>query len=243
MIDILVPVLARPWNVAPLVESLQVTQEPYRLIFIASPLDNEQIQACTGHETWVVDWSPEKADYTKKLNWAYERLDSEWFFQGADDIRFRLGWEQAALQTARRRGKRVIGTNDLHNPQVKRGMGSTHSLIARSYIEEYGSGTLDNTGRVFCELYDHQMVDAEFVDVAKRRNEWAFSRQSIVEHLHPHWGLAKMDTTYRKATRETKQDLRLYMERMGRSVKTPREQRRAEREERRQALIEARAQR
>ena len=30
----------------------------------------------------------------------------------------------------------MIGTNDKHNPSVRRGIHSTHTLFARSYIEE-----------------------------------------------------------------------------------------------------------
>src|SRR4029077_9144365 len=58
VIDVLCPVLGRPWNVQPLVESLKVTQTPHRLYFICSPGDSAQIAACeqTDAETWIVDW-------------------------------------------------------------------------------------------------------------------------------------------------------------------------------------------
>ena len=217
MIDILVPVLGRPHNVQPLLESLSTTHEAYRVFFICSPDDTAQIEACldSGQETLTVHWHPGKADYAKKINWGFEQTDSEWVFQGADDIRFKDNWDTAALRTAALRGKRVIGTNDLHNPLVKRGGTSTHTLFRRSYIEEYG-GTHDNTGRVLHEGYDHQYVDNEFCETARRRDEWAFCKQSIVEHLHPHWGLVEEDETYRKADRARGQDFRRYHQRMGR---------------------------
>jgi hypothetical protein len=214
-IDVLVPVLHRPHAAKPLAESLKVTKEPYRLIFICSAGDLTEIEACKAvGDVLVTDWGPGKADFAKKINWAFDQTDSEWIFQGADDIRFSAGWEQQALALAASKRRRVIGTNDLHNPLVKRGKHSTHTLFARSYIEEHG-GTLDGTGRVFCELYDHQYVDSEFIEVAKRRSEWVFSRNSIVEHFHPHWGNAPDDHTYRKATRSSGPDRRLYMQRMG----------------------------
>lgn len=229
-IDILIPVLNRPQNVQPLMASLQVTQEPYRVIFICSPRDTEQIAACSAYETLIVDWRPGKGDFAKKINFAFDRTDSEWLFQGADDIKFYPGWDTMALQQADKTGKLVIGTNDLHNPLVKRGRESTHTLFARSYIEQQG-GTLDNTGRVFCELYDHQFVDLEFCETAKRRGVWGFCRQSIVEHLHPHWGLAEDDATYKKAVRNTGDDHRLYAERMGRRPTKTRDERRAQQAE------------
>lgn len=215
-IDILVPVLRRPSSAQPLFDSAQNTVTDFRVIFICSPRDRLQIESChvTGAEVWVTDWHPGRGDYSRKINWAYDRSEAEWIFQGADDIRFTLGWDEQALQTALVKDRRVIGTNDLHNPLVLRQRSSTHSLIARSYIQEYG-GTKDDTGKVFCELYDHQYVDNEFIETAKTRNEFAFSRDSIVEHLHPHWGLAEMDQTYRKATRKTMDDRKLYQQRMG----------------------------
>ena len=211
-IDILIPALGRPNDIPRLMESLPTE---YRVIFICSPLDMDQIDACrrTKREVWIAEWEPGRGDFAKKINWAYERTDAEWVFQGATDLRFHPGWDKVALRVAERSGKRVIGTNDSHNPQVKRGMQSTHTLIARSYIEEYGG--LDNTGKVFSEAYDHQYVDLEFCELARKRGEWAFAKQAIVEHLHPHWGLAEEGETYRKAMRSTASDYRLYMARMG----------------------------
>ena len=115
---------------------------------------------------------------------------------------------------ARQGGKRVIGTNDLHNPSVKRGKHSTHSLIARSYVEERPA-TADESDPVMWEGYDHQYVDLELIEVAKRRNEFQFAQNAIVEHFHPHWGNARTDPTYKKAFRRTVADRKLYAERLG----------------------------
>jgi len=225
-IDILVPVLARPHNAQPLVDAAAVTESEYRVIFICSPRDRKQIAACkqTGADTLIVDWHPGVGDFAKKINYAFAHSDSEWCFQGADDIRFHPGWDHQALMLARKQHRRVIGTNDMHNPSVKRQLASTHTLFARSYIDEHG-GTEDGTGVVFCELYDHQFVDTEFVEVARRRREWAFARHAHVEHLHPHWGLGEMDATYQKALRASGADYQLFKQRMGVTARNGREQR------------------
>lgn len=213
-IDILVPVLGRPQNVKPLLETVKVTDCEYRVYFICSPGDREQIKACrrSKMETLVCDWEPGRGDFAKKINWAFPQTDSPWVFQAADDLCFHWGWDIFALRIAGQRGAGVIGTNDLGNPLVKRGGHSTHTLIRRSYIDEYG-GTYDDTGLVFCELYDHQYCDNEFVQTAIRRGQWAFAKRSIVEHLHPHWGKAPPDATYEKATRATREDGQLYLRR------------------------------
>lgn len=216
MIDILIPVLGRPHNVKPLLASLRVTKTPYRAVFICSPGDTAQIEECeaSGVETWTVAWPAGSGDFAKKINWAFPKTDNEWIFQGADDIRFREDWDRQALRVAERTGALVIGTNDLHNPQVKRRISSTHTLFARRYITEQG-GTVDGNGLVFHEGYDHNFVDVEFCTTARRRGVWASAPQSIVEHLHPHWGLADRDATYLKGERHTARDHRLYNRRMG----------------------------
>lgn len=215
MIDILVPVLGRPQNVQPLLESIKITSTPHRVFFICSQGDSKQIRACqrSDAETLIAPWDPDRADFALKINWAFPQTDAPFVFQAADDLRFHHQWDVYALRVAEHRGAGVVGTNDLGNPLVKRGGHSTHTLIRRSYIDTYG-GTYDDTGLVFCELYDHQYCDNEFVQTAIRRGQWAFAKRSLVEHLHPHWRKAEMDSTYEKATRETKSDGQLYLRRM-----------------------------
>jgi hypothetical protein len=231
-IDILVPVLNRPQNAVKVARSLEVTKEPYRLLFICSPGDFKQIAACNAiAETLIVDWKPGKGDFARKINEGFRRTEQEWIFQGADDVIFGQDWDLHALKQAERKHKRVIGTNDLHNPSVKRGKHSTHTLFARSYIEERPA-TVDESDPVFWEGYDHQYTDLEFVEVAKRRGEWAFSRQSFVEHFHPHWGNAERDQTYSKAFRAHGADRQRYVQRMGLGTPSRHSARVLERQER-----------
>jgi hypothetical protein len=213
-IDVLIPVLGRPVNARKVATSLQNTHSAYNLVFICSPGDSAQIEASKRFgDVLVVDWAPGKGDFAKKINTAFRETDSEWVFQGADDITFAEKWDLHALRVAGDRF-RVIGTNDLHNPAVKAGKHSTHTLFARSYVEERPA-TVDESDLVFWEGYDHQFCDMEFIEVAKRRNEWAFAKRAVVEHFHPHWGNAEGDPTYTKAMRSTNHDRRLYMTRMG----------------------------
>lgn len=216
MIAVLCPVLGRPQNVEPFLESLQQTRSDYCVYFICSPTDRLQIRACRSSEAEVivVPWKPGKADFAKKINLGFRSTEEEWIFQAADDIRFSPKWDVYALAIGQRKRARVIGTNDLGNPNVKKGRHSTHTLFHRSYIEDYGSGTVDNSGIIFSELYDHQWVDNEFIHTATHRKEFAFSPSSVVEHFHPHWGKAEMDTTYEKATRASKSDMLLFKSRL-----------------------------
>jgi hypothetical protein len=216
MIDILIPVLGRPQNVQPLVDSIvESTKGAYRIIFVCSPSDQEEIYFCrlTAYDTWIAPFESGPGDFAKKINWAYEQTTSSWIFQGADDIRFSPGWDTEALKVVSR-GRSVIGTNDLKNPGVKRGQHSTHTLFSRAYIDKYGSGTIDGRGKIFHEGYDHQFTDNEFCQVAMRRGEWAFAKKAVVEHLHPYWGTAPWDETYQKAVRNGLADQDLFNQRM-----------------------------
>jgi len=215
MIDILVPMLGRAHLVGRLSGSIaHSTRTPFRLLFICSPGEPEVIEVCRAHgEALVAKWEPGPGDFARKINWAFDLSDSEWIFQGASDIVFRPGWDKEALRIAGRSGRGVIGTNDLHNPGVLKKITSTHTLFRRDYIERFG-GTVDDTGRVFCELYDHQFVDTEFIETAKARHQFAFAQRSLVEHIHPYFFKdVDLDTTYSKALGQTAADTRLYYRR------------------------------
>jgi hypothetical protein len=214
MIAILVPVLGRAHQIEPLVQNITLaTGSPHQIILIVSPDDPAAKTARTTTATvMTATWQPEHADYAKKLALGYHNTDEPWLFQAATDLVFHPGWDLHALTVAERTGCQVIGTNDLGNPLVKRGTHSTHTLIARDYIATQG-GTADDSGVIFSEAYDHQWSDSEFIETARRRRTFAFSKRSVVEHLHPHWGKADMDPTYEKAHRSTTDDMRLFTER------------------------------
>lgn len=218
MIALLVPVLGRAHQIRPLFDNISsATTTAHRVVFICSPsiVDPEAWKACMSikeAKTLSAAWPPGRADYAKKLAFGYQETDEPWLFQGATDLVFYAGWDTAALVVARKTNCGVIGTNDLGNPLVKRGRHSTHTLFSRDYIERYG-GTADDSGLIFSEAYDHQWTDSEFIETATLRKQFAFSRRSVVEHLHPHWGKGDMDETYEKAHRETSEDQKLFIRR------------------------------
>lgn len=214
-IAILVPVLGRPHQIEPLIASVEAaTSVAHRIVFICSPND-KTTTVCrrTGCEVIMSSWKPGRADFAKKINLAFVSTDEEWLFQAATDLMFHPHWDLHALRMAERRNFGVVGTNDLGNPLVQKGQHSTHTLFSREYIDKFG-GTVDNSGTVMCELYDHQWCDNEFVQTAKWRDKWVFSRHSIVEHNHPSWGKAQMDSTYEKALRATVEDQTLFKTRL-----------------------------
>lgn len=214
MIAVLLPVLGRAQQIETVLASLRAaTTNEYRAILLCSPGDSAlEAARQSDADVLVASWTPGKADYAKKLALGYQESDEPWLFQGATDLVFYPGWDTNALKAGRRHHPGVIGTNDMGNPTVMRGLHSTHSLISREYIEKFG-GTIDGSGVIFSEAYDHQWSDCEFIETARRRRQFYYARNSRVEHMHPHWGKGQHDSTYEKALRATSQDQKLFMQR------------------------------
>lgn len=217
---LLIPVLRRPHRVVPTVMSVdKVTPKPYRLLFIVSPSDYpEQKELDKAGAEWIAtdeDFEG-RGDYARKINLGYQKTTEDLIFLGADDLKFHPNWFEACLEKMKdSKGKSydVIGTNDLGNKFVLEGTHSTHTLVTRSYVDNYG--TIDETGKVLHEGYIHEYVDNEFVETARHRNAWAFAQGSRVEHLHPAWKKAPSDGLYRASPMRMIAGRKLYEQRKG----------------------------
>jgi len=85
-------------------------------------------------------------------------------------------------------------------------------MIRRAYVDEMGA-SWDGPKNVCHEGYGHWFVDDEIVTVAKQRGAWAMAFHSKVEHLHPLWGLAEDDDTYRLGQSHVEADKALFRSR------------------------------
>lgn len=209
---VLIPVLNRPERAATIAANIRAAEAAAEPLFLASPGDDAEIKAATQVGwTIVVDWEPGPADYGRKMNYGYEvgrETGFEWIFLGADDLNFYGGWFDACLLENDRHNACVIGTNDLGNRRTQVGYHSTHTLVHRDYLD--CGGVVDDPTRILCEEYDHQFVDDEFVQTAIARVTYRHAPNAWVEHLHPSWGKAQQDATYRKAMANFDADRRLY---------------------------------
>lgn len=201
MLDLvlLIPVLRRPQNILPLINSIEATTSgSYEILFIASPADIQEIDALEHYKAnyFIMPQNHEgNGDYAKKINAGFNEIEATWYLTGADDLEFYPKWFDFAMATASQTGSCVIGTNDLGSPRVTSGQHATHSLVLREYALE--CGTIDEPGKVLHEGYKHNFVDVEFVDTAKWRGAWSFAINSKVEHLHPDWNRGSMDEVYK----------------------------------------------
>jgi hypothetical protein len=142
----------------------------------------------------VVTVLREGNSYAEAVNGA--ELTGDWIFLAADDVRFHPGWDTEAMDCHNITGMMVIGTNDLHHPEVVAGRGSTHWFVKKEYLDTYG-GTMDRSYPVLFN-YKHNYVDAEFIETAKAHKQFISCSKSVVEHMHPAWGLGEMDEAYQK---------------------------------------------
>lgn len=207
---ILVPVLWRPDKVAPLIDDIKAaTPEPHRILFIADPDDDTELDALRAADAeWI---TPGPTTYPQKINAAVAVTDEPWVFLAADDLHFHSGWLTAALSVSD--GFGVVGTNDGGcNPRVERGKHSVHSFVSRAYIDEHG-GTVDGPGLVLHSGYRHSFCDDELVGTARRRGQYVHAHDSVVEHLHPFAGKAVTDRVYEKGQASVVADRRLFQRR------------------------------
>lgn len=200
---ILVPVLRRPQNVEPLLDSIFDTTPKARVLFLADPGDHDEHQAIreAGADMLVVD-----GNYARKINAGVWNTGEPLIFLGADDLKFHDGWLDAA-KAELTDGIGVVGTNDLCNRRVIAGEHSTHSLVTREYAER---GAIDDPTRLLHEGYPHEWVDDEFVQTAKHRGAYAHAGDAVVEHLHPMVDKAPMDDLYAAQGKRMAQGRRIF---------------------------------
>lgn len=220
---VIVPILGRPHHAAPLMESFRANTPENRAVLlpVASVVDpvDSGTWAATMDAWCAAGVCPIKArrgygfSFAAKVNAAYEITSEPWLLLVGSDVRFHLGWLEAALMTAEMTGAKLIATNDMHNHRVMAGEHATHPLINREWIDSHGS-SWDGPGVVCHEGYKHQFVDNEWSAVARQAGVFAYSEGSKIEHLHPVWGLAEVDATYELGESSKWVDLALFEERL-----------------------------
>lgn len=219
-VDVIVPVLHRPQNVRPFMDSLRASTGLATAWFVCDPGDGGEISevlACGGRVVLHA------GTFAEKVNHTYPTLGQDpvyptpanpapWIFLCGDDVLFTPGWLDHAQAVGNQYQAGVVGTNDLGNPAVMAGTHATHMLIRRSYIDEHGA-TFDAGPGVVCGPYRHCFVDNEIVVAAMKRNVWQMALGSVVEHMHPYWGKADKDNVYELGQSFYKDDEALFQRR------------------------------
>jgi hypothetical protein len=202
-VDVIVPVLHRPQNVRPFLETLKASTGLATAWFVCEPGDREEMDEVRRYGGKVIQ---QAGTFAEKMNYGYDYTYTRrgakvgsaapYIFMVGDDVMFQPGWLDHAEFVANYYKADVVGTNDLGNPRVQRGDHATHLLIRRSYVDSVGA-SWDGPGTVCHEGYRHWYVDDEIVTAAQQRQVWQMALGSIVEHMHPLWGKGVEDDVYR----------------------------------------------
>ncbi|HEY5988430.1 MAG TPA: hypothetical protein VIV12_18940 [Streptosporangiaceae bacterium] len=215
-VAVLVPVLGRPQHAEPFMASLRASTGLATCYAICDADDRDAINAWKAAGAIVLGITAggnAPGTFAEKVNIGYRESQAPWLLLVGSDVRFHPGWWDHALAAAEGDRFHVIGTNDLGNPRVMAGEHATHPVVRRSYVDERGA-SWDGPGVVTHEGYAHWHVDDELVTVAKQRGVWTPALASRVEHLHPYFGKAEMDDTYRLGEQHAEEDKQLFLSRL-----------------------------
>lgn len=222
-VAVLCPVLNRPQNVKPLVESFKANTTPgeARLYFIYEEEDSAEAAAIEPFIGNAVGEISKVGAHTfaEKLNVGFSFTSEPWVLCIGDDVRFHEGW----LDQARKLSSEfdVIGTNDtagqVKNRKVANGSHADHFFVRRAYVEEHG-GCLDGPGILAPECYKHWFTDMEIIKLARARGVFTPCLDSIVEHLHPGFDgneqARRDDPTYMAAVEFSAEDAETFKDRV-----------------------------
>lgn len=208
-VAVLIPTLGRPNRIPEIVKNVNATCEVARVYFIVEQDDPATRAAVIDTPNCTMITNTRSKNYAGAINTGVLMVRTPFVFAGADDLFFQPGWFEEAEQLMSDTVK-VVGTNDLGNPEVLAGSHATHYLVCHEYAAE---GVADGDGVMLHEGYRHNWCDKEFILTAQARGAFAPCMTSVVEHRHWAWGKAGLDDTYNKGIRDEPQDRQLFLNR------------------------------
>jgi len=208
-VAVLIPTFGRAHRIPEVTTNVLESTEHANVYFICEADDQASIEAVTFTVGANLIINERKRNYAGAINTGVHATDEPYIFCGADDLWFHPGWYEEAKKVMRY-PIRVVGTNDLYNPEVLTGAHATHYLVNRWYAY---TGVPDRMGSTLCEEYEHNWCDTEFIAFATKRGVYAPCLTAIVEHRHWAWGKATIDATYDKGLRSEPKDRALFEQR------------------------------
>lgn len=218
-IAVFVPVMRRPQNVQPLVESFEATSSRSNLYFVADHDDIDELWAIYDADCIPIINRSAIKTFAVKCNLGYRETfdtDEPWMLFIGDDVRFHPGWEDEAF--AEHDGRSFISTNDLGNTKVMAGRHATHPIIRRQWVDEHGA-SWDGPGTVAHDGYKHWYVDNEWTTVAQQAGEFRFASTCHIEHHHPIFQKGQDDPIYRLGQSHSEHDRQLWRSRIGKYIR------------------------
>ena len=198
-VAILIPTLGRAHRLAALIDNIrEVTHTPHEIYFMTSDIDSIEVIK-NKNAVHIPDVG--RTDFVARTNALYHATKEPYVFTGSDDVLFHDKWLGRLLKCTPTFS--VIVPSDGLNPN------GTLALISRKYIEEQ-SGCVDVPNTIFHPGYRHGYSETELFETAKRRGVFKYCSSSLVEHLHPDAGKARIDKTYEEGWSHMDDGWRLY---------------------------------
>ena len=214
-IAIVIPTMGRAKLLFPLAWNIAKTTPAgvFQIYFVANVEDSLTQQAILQIEGPVQMVLTHKRGYPPAVNVGVKTSTEPLIAIVNDDVRFHDGWWEA-LCSVDTPTVSVIATNDL-SPHTAGGDACTQPVVKRDYIETHG-GAWGEPGVAMHEGYVHNFSETELYDLARYRGVAAHAPDCIIEHVHPDWGKAEEDDTYRVGSKRPggwEHDHALYVER------------------------------
>jgi glycosyltransferase involved in cell wall biosynthesis len=214
-IAIVIPTKGRSRKLFPLLWNIAQTTPGgiFHVYFVVNKddqLSQHTVQGMKGPVTLVLADEP---GYPKAVNVGIRASSERLIAIVNDDVKFHDGWWDG-LRKALTANVMVVGTNDL-SPHTANGDACTQPIVKRSYIVSPG-GAYGEPGIAMHEQYEHNFSETELWELALYRGVAAFASDCVIEHVHPNWGKAEVDVTYREGSQRPggwEHDHALFLER------------------------------
>lgn len=208
-VAILIPTFGRPHKVESITRNVLASTPNASVYFCVEDDDKATQEAVATTEGANLIVNTRTRSYSGAINTGVLETCEPYVFAGADDLFFMPGWFELA-EAMMSDTIKVVGTNDMGNPEVLAGSHATHFLVEREYAFY---GVIDSPGIMLFEGYDHNWTDKEFVLTAQKRNAYAHCHEAVVEHHHWAWNKAGIDATYSRGMRSEPTDREVFMRR------------------------------
>lgn len=206
-VAILIPTFGRPHKVDSITRNA-LASTPGAVVYFCCEDDDEATRnAVLNTEGANLIINTRTRSYSGAINTGVLETCEPYVFAGADDLNFMPGWFELAVDMMSDTIK-VVGTNDMGNPEVLAGSHATHFLVEREYAYH---GVIDSPGIMLFEGYDHNWTDKEFILTAQKRGVYAHCHEAVVEHQHWAWNKANIDNTYNRGLRSEPSDRDTFM--------------------------------
>lgn len=202
-INVLLPSANRPDKLERCLNSLMDSESPTRVVVATVTGDAESYEVAK--QFGCMTLPIERGGSISAWNYLYGVMpNADYVVLAADDLTFHRGWLGYSLSAADRTMAELIGFNDL-SPRCQQY--ASHWIVSTRFITNHLGGVM------LPPHYKAWYADQEVVDIAKREGLYHMEPNAVVEHLHPEWGKAKTDDTYRLASKNHAADRNIYEER------------------------------